>query len=117
MHADSVDAKYKLGHKRCVKTVFLSKGFHSRLKGHDVVRSGQSVGVSEINFMLAGCNFIVACFNQTSFSQGPCRSRGACSHRGQEDQGQSSRLRQRLLWWGGPAHRSGKGRTHMRVRH
>ena len=63
VHAGSVHPEDRLWHEGGVQAVALGDGFDGELEGHDVVGGGEGVGVFEINFVLAGGDFVVAGFD------------------------------------------------------
>ena len=63
MHAATVNAKDRFGHKSGVNTLIDSDLFDHQSVSHHIIRHCQRIGVAHIDFMLAGSHFMMGIFN------------------------------------------------------
>ena len=62
MHPAAVGRGKRLGHERGVHALLLGQFLDDHARGHDVVGHGQSIGVLEVDFVLAGRALVVGIF-------------------------------------------------------
>jgi hypothetical protein len=70
------------GHERCVTSLIERNFFDDMSKSHDVICCTQRIGISKIDFLLAGRAFVMAKFdgNSHSFEQSDCLATEIMSH-------------------------------------
>ena len=100
VHAGACGAIDGLGHEGGVEAVGIGDLLHRLLKGDDIVRSGEGLGVLEVNLMLVSGTLVVGGFDfKPQGLQGQADLPGGCGPRGRWGPGRSSQLRPRFWWW------------------